>query len=423
MSVTALTGPAPPSTPRVGLKWVAIGTLVLSTVAAVIGASILGQRVKNQSGNNTATAFIIVCLLVVGLVLSAKRPRNPIGWLFLASADCFVVSGLAGNYSIVDYQQDHGTLPLGWLSLLGAEFWAPAILLFSLSVLFFPDGRARSRVTRGMIALLLTTGTAWQLGAFAIAIDAVLRHRVVIDKGGDLYAIDHAVGTFSWWNTAIQPLFFLTLAVVWIAWLLMQIPLYRRTAGDRRLQLKWLYGGVAVTTVGGVLTAGASGWGFPSALNDVGTALLGALPLSVGISVLKYRLYEVDKVVSRTISYALVSGVVVAGYVGAIALLTKALGLSSPVAVATSTLLAALAFNPIRRRMQRAVDRRFNRARYDAEATVLAFAARLRGDVELESVRAHLLSVVASSMEPAQLGVWVVNRAASRPGRGASAVS
>ena len=133
---------------------------------------------------------------------------------------------------------------------------------------------------------------------------------------------------------------------------------------------------------------------------------LAALPVSIGAAIMRYRLYEIDRIISRTLAYTVVTGLLVAAYAGLVLLSTDVLTVSSSVAVAASTLTAAAVFNPLRRRVQRVVDRRFNRARYDADVTVAAFAARLREEVDLDSVRADLAGVVTRTLEPAHLSVW-----------------
>jgi hypothetical protein len=136
-----------------------------------------------------------------------------------------------------------------------------------------------------------------------------------------------------------------------------------------------------------------------------------ALPIGIGIGILKYRLYEIDRLISRTLAYAVVTGLLVGVYAGLVLLATRVLSVHSQVAVAGSTLAAAALFTPLRRRVQRAVDRRFNRARYDAEQIVAAFAARLQDAVDLDTVRADLAGVVHGALEPAHLSVWIAGRA------------
>jgi hypothetical protein len=136
-----------------------------------------------------------------------------------------------------------------------------------------------------------------------------------------------------------------------------------------------------------------------------------ALPVSMGIAILKYRLYDIDRVISRTLAYALLTGLLIGVYAGLVLLTTRVLAVSSSVAVAASTLAAVALFTPLRRRVQRTVDRRFNRARYDADRMVAAFAARLTGAVDLDMVSADLTGVAHAALEPAHVSVWIAGGA------------
>jgi len=131
---------------------------------------------------------------------------------------------------------------------------------------------------------------------------------------------------------------------------------------------------------------------------------------AIAIAVLKYRLYDIDRIISRTLAYAIVTGLLVGVYAGLVLLATEGFGLHTPVAVAAATLAAAALFSPVRRRVQQAVDRRFNRARYDADQIVAAFAARLKDAVDLDSVRDDLAGVVHQALEPAHVSVWISHR-------------
>jgi hypothetical protein len=145
-------------------------------------------------------------------------------------------------------------------------------------------------------------------------------------------------------------------------------------------------------------------------VSDVLLLGVAALPVGIGVAVLKYRLYEIDRIISRTLAYAIVTGLLVGVYAGLVLLATQVLDIKSPVAVAVSTLAAAALFSPVRRRVQKAVDRRFNRARYDADQTVAAFAARLKDAVDLDAVRDDLASVVHQALEPAHVSLWISQR-------------
>jgi hypothetical protein len=153
--------------------------------------------------------------------------------------------------------------------------------------------------------------------------------------------------------------------------------------------------------------------GAPAANNLQNALVSGAValvPVAIGIAVLRYRLYDIDRIISRTLAYAIVTGLLVGIYAGLVLLTTQVFGVHTPVAVAAATLAAAALFNPVRRRVQKAVDRRFNRARYNADQTVAAFAARLKDAVDLDAIRDDLASVATKALEPAHVSVWMNER-------------
>ena len=186
-----------------------------------------------------------------------------------------------------------------------------------------------------------------------------------------------------------------------------QVASFRRSSGERRQQLKWLLGGFGVGLAGvviGLILKNETGlWGV---VGHVAVLAVYAVPGSMGVAILKYRLYDIDRIISRTLAYAIVTGLLVGVYAGMVLLITEVFQFHSSVAVAAATLVAAALFAPVRRRVQRVVDRRFNRARYDAERTVAAFAARLKDSVDLDAVRDDLAGVVQTALEPAHITVW-----------------
>jgi hypothetical protein len=194
-----------------------------------------------------------------------------------------------------------------------------------------------------------------------------------------------------------------------LVWLIAQVPKYRRSAGERRQQLKWLYSGAFALVVSAVISALASG-DSTSYWQVVGTLGLAILPVCVGVAVLKYRLYAIDRIISRVISYAIVTAVLGGMFAGLVLLATQVLPVKAPVAVAAATLAAAALFNPLRRRVQHAVDRRFNRARYDAEMVIAGFTARLRLTVDLDTVQGDLVDAVDAAFQPAHVSVWLPRR-------------
>ncbi len=176
---------------------------------------------------------------------------------------------------------------------------------------------------------------------------------------------------------------------------------FRRAGEEERLQLKWFMYAAAVAAV--VILAVTQLSNDPLPAFEIVFPLI---PVAVGIAILKYRLYDIDRLISRTLGYAIVTGLLVGLYAGLVLLATQVLSIKSPVAVAASTLAAAALFTPLRRRVQHVVDRRFNRVRYDADQTIAAFAARLQEGAALDAVRSDLLAVVNTAVEPAHLSVW-----------------
>jgi hypothetical protein len=226
----------------------------------------------------------------------------------------------------------------------------------------------------------------------------------VLLADGMLTAIEHPAGGTAFLNL-VGHAYILTVAVFWLCAVGTQVVSWRRSSGERRQQLKWLASGAAVCGASGISAIATS-----SAIWEVLIVGFAALPVSIGVGILKYRLYDIDRIISRTLAYAIVTGLLVGVYAGLVLLATRVLSFHTPVAVAASTLAAVALFNPLRRRVQRAVDRRFNRARYDSDKTLAAFAARLKDAVDLDAVRDDLAGVVHQALEPAHVSVWISQR-------------
>jgi hypothetical protein len=327
----------------------------------------------------------------------------------LLAAVFLAVSTIGSAYSVLDYRQHAGRLPFGAIAVLLQPGWAPAIMLFALALVLFPDGDLPTGRWRVPLGALVCSGLVWLVGAYALALDVLVSNDVQVDSTGNLVQGYNPTGSWAWWGVA-QDIFFVLLGSVSLAWLVSQIPAYRRATGVRRAQLKWLLLGAATAVAGAILTIFAvtqSGSASNVALGYLGTAAILGLPAGIGVGILRYRLYDIDRLISRTLSYTLLTGLLVGVFVGVVLLATRVLPFSSPVAVAASTLLAAALFSPLRTRMQRLVDRRFNRAHYDAEELVTAFGTRLRDAVDPETVLAELAAATRASLEPAHVSVWV----------------
>jgi len=273
-------------------------------------------------------------------------------------------------------------------------------VLFGLAFLVYPDGGALTSRWRWVIRAYAVLGCAWITGAFALVLLAAAQHAIRVDASGSLTTGQNA----AWWSV-LSEVFFLGTGVAWLSWLGYQVVTWRRSAGERRQQLKWMITGAAVCAACGITLVA---WGtMPAALTAVAALGVAALPVSLGIGILRFRLYDIDRIISRTLAYAIVTGLLIGLYAGLVLLATRVLSVSSPGAVAGSTLVAAALFNVLRRRVQRLVDRRFNRARYDADATVALFAARLQDAIDADTVREDLAAVVQRALEPASLSVWL----------------
>jgi hypothetical protein len=214
----------------------------------------------------------------------------------------------------------------------------------------------------------------------------------------------------------VQDLFFTLLAVFLVACVIQQAVSYRRARGEQRQQLKWLASGIAVCGICGLASVALSNRsGIWQVISDIAVIGIAALPASMATAILRYRLYEIDRIISRTLAYTIVTGLLIGLYAGLVLLATHVLSFSSPVAVAASTLAGAALFSPLRRRVQHQVDRRFNRARYDAGLIVAAFAARLQDAVDLDAVRDDLARTVHQALEPGHISVWISQHNPSLP--------
>jgi hypothetical protein len=284
-------------------------------------------------------------------------------------------------------------------------------VLLGLVFLLFPDGRPPSSRWRWLVWIYATAATVWIVGGFALTVDAVTSHSVRVDSTGNLVILYESVGAPAWWSD-VSAVFFPSVVVCWLLSLGSQLLSYRRSSGDRRQQLKWLMSGSAIAGAGiliDVFLVGSRSE-IVRGLGDVALAGTVAIPVAMGVAILKYRLFDIDRVISRTLAYTIVTALLVGVYAGLVLLATQVASLTTPVAVAASTLAAAALFSPLRRRVQRMVDRRFNRSRYDADQMVAAFAARLKDAVDLDSIQNDLASVVRQALEPGHVWVWMGER-------------
>jgi hypothetical protein len=375
--------------------------LVLMAVAIVLSGLVHTLSVLGSG----PIVPIVVVYAGVGVVVARRQPRNPIGWILIIFIAAFLLSSDVGSYAALFYRFGHHGLPLAPVAVLLQPLWAPALMLFPVVILLFPDGRLASRRWRWVLGAYALLGAVASVAVDAPAITAVAHHDVRLDAYGDVISTggSHGGGLAG----AAVVLAVAGILVIWLSFVAHQVLSWRRATGERRQQLKWLASGGAVTLIVLAVSFGISSTGAAGEVLGIGLA---ALPVGIGVGILKYRLYDIDRIISRAVSYAIVTGLLVGLYTGLVLLATQVMTVKSPVAVAAATLAAAALFNPLRRRVQHTVDRRFNRARYDADEAVAAFAARLQDAVDLDSVQDDLTGVVRQTLEPAHMSVWVSRR-------------
>jgi hypothetical protein len=349
----------------------------------------------------------------VGLLVSLRRPANPIGWLYAAAGLVWALE-IPGRPWLEHLLGAHRPLPLAaqLAATFGDVVYAPAVSLgVTLPLLLLPEGRLRSPRWRPAVAASLT-------GALLIVVGALKPTQLVSTPLANPLALHGWAGTVAQVADSVGGVLLVGSLVASLVCVVLR---FRASRGVERQQLRWVAAGAAAAVVG-VLTAtallvGGALLGFTSGAWGVAVLALPCMPASVAVAVLRYRLWDLDRLVSRTATYTLVTALLVVPYLLILPVATRLAHGSGSLAVAAATLAVAAAFQPVRRRVQELVDRRFNRARYDAARTVAAFAARLREQVDLDVLTAELLAVVDDTIQPTQASLWLRPPAARRPPR------
>jgi hypothetical protein len=395
-------------------SWLAWALAGLS-VAMFLASAVLYVLVpSSQEGPSTSGALsellIFVTFLafpIVGALIASRHPKNPVGWICLAIGLFWMLIFLG------DSIPGSGPYPVT-IDALTQAIWIPPVGLLGIYlILLFPDGKLPSRRWRplawlsGVVMVLASLGITFSPGPLE-------GHPGVRNPFG-------LEGAPSWVVTA-GIVILLMLPLCMLASALSLVLRYRRSKGEEREQIKWIAFAASVVVIVYLIAMVGSlffplGWGSAGTplwlglLQQAALASFTAVPIAVGFAVLKYRLYDIDIVINRTLVYGTLTITLVALYFGGIVVLQRVFvlltGQQSTLAVVASTLAIAALFVPLRRRVQGFVDRRFYRRKYDARKTLEAFSAKLRDETDLEALNNDLVGVVRETMQPAHVSLWL----------------
>ncbi|MDP9343063.1 MAG: hypothetical protein M3Q23_13445 [Actinomycetota bacterium] len=376
---------------------------------AIVLVYAIGLAISILSGGSTDPFGLLVFVFpLVGILILTRQSGNTIGWILLAIGGVAAASGVLTSYAEYGLRTHPGSLPGADVALaISGPSWAPIIgIIGTYLLLLFPDGRPPS------------PGWRWVGWLSAVGI------------GGTMVGLTIVPGNFadSGYPNVINPLGIEALrGVEWIAFLFIPlIPIsivlsaislvrrFRRSTGTVRLQLKWLTAAAAVTAVLYAFAFAVPGnWGstkapaYVSVIQTMGVLSFFLIPIAIGFAILRYRLYDIDVVINKALVYGSLTAVLAGVYVGLAVGLGSFVGRDNSLVIAGSTLVVAALFRPARRRIQGFIDRRFYRRKYDAQRTLEAFTARLRDQVDLDELHAHLLAVVDETVRPASISLWL----------------
>jgi hypothetical protein len=402
MAVSLATGPATGRRWPAVLAWAVAGLTVASLVPAFRLLSLVWLEDSSNAAPTLATiapvTLAVVSAAIVGALVASRRPGHPVGWLLLGVGLAVATNALVEPYVKYGLVVRPGSVP-------GARYLVP--ILYSSYLV--------GLACAGFVLLLTPTGSLpsprwrwWARAAAAAPVLIVLGFAVQPDPlAPDYLGNPLAVPALA---PALLVAALAGMAVVGVGLLAGAVSLvlrFRRARGVERLQLRWL--ALAAALASALLLAGlvAVFLGRDAVVLVSLSLCLALLPLATGAAILRYRLYDLDRIISRTLAYGLLTVLLGLGYAAVVLGLGRLLPEGSSLVVAAATLAVAALFQPLRRRIQGAVDRRFNRRRHDAARTIQAFSGRLRDQVDLEDLTAELLAVVDQTMQPTQASLWL----------------
>jgi hypothetical protein len=404
MAMTSAAGPGRPRRWLAGLAW-ALWALAMLGLAAVPWTDRLMIRAGRAELTEWQGPFFLVVLgfliaTTVGALVASRRPRHPVGWLLLGFSLSQTASGVITAYVAYGLVARPGALPA---AAAVARYYpatgAAALALLSLVLLLTPTGSLPSPRWRWWA--FITAATPVALVLVVAVVPGRLDPQLLLTSSP---FSDRALGGILLVATRVA-LAVTALAVVVAAGSL--VLRFRRAQGVERQQLRWVALGAAVMVLAVPVVLAPVALGIPILVDWVAAVWLVVLPAAVGAAILRYRLYDLDRIVSRTLAYGLLTLLLGGGYALVVLGLSQLLKRDSPLVVAAATLAVAAVFQPARRRVQAVVDRRFNRRRHDATRMIEGFGARLRDQVDLDTLTADLLGVVDQTMQPTQASLWL----------------
>jgi hypothetical protein len=410
------------------LAWSLAGLCLIVAVVTIV-LSFLAQSAYSPGSwdavSGVGDSLIIVSFLafpIVGALLASRRSPNPIGWICLISGLFWMLIIVSEGYSTYGLTvPDSVPFPVTINALLYAWLWVPTVGLIGIYlILLFPDGKLPSR--------------RWRSFAWFAGVVIVLESVIVFLTPGPLDGLGGARNPFGLDGFPLLEIlgwgFLLMLPLCMLASASSLVLRFRRSGGEERQQIKWI--AFAASFMGSVylliMSAGLINWliSAPGVVSDLGTQTLwgalledvmllsfAAIPLAIGFAVLRYRLYDIDVVINRTLVYGSLTVTLVALYFGGIGMLQRVFVVLTgqeqqpQLAIVVSTLAIAALFNPLRRRIQSFIDRRFYRRKYDARKILEAFSLKLRDETDLDALNDDLVGVVRETMQPADVSLWL----------------
>ena len=393
------------------LDRVRVAAAVVLTVGVVIVVTAVTMR------GEVRLLAVLGSTVAVGTVICWKRPDERVGWLLVVAGLLFGVSSVA--FWAVEVVNT--SVPPPPVAVFGAWVdewaWIPMLALtYVVLPMLLPDGRPASPAFGRLLRLIVAVMAAW-------TVTAMFSAQLADEPASSLPGVANPVGWLPLEDVEDPPTggYLLTTGVVFFGIAVVSVVVrYRRSKGRERLQLRWIACGAVAAIVGFVAVAAAP---LPqTTINWLHAVVIPLMPMSIGVAVLRHNLYDIDRLISRTVAYAAVTALLVATYVVLAVVVPMVVDVRGDLAVAASTLVVAALFNPLRLRVQRLVDRRFNRAHYDATRTVEQFGERVRSQFDAGVLIDDLETVVMATMQPTAVSLWLRTRSASDASAGDSPV-